>query len=28
VAWSDTLGVLSERERLASLRGMRSPFSY
>jgi hypothetical protein len=28
VAWSDTLDVLSERERLASLRGMRSPFSY
>jgi hypothetical protein len=28
VAWSDTLGMLSERERLASLRGMRSPFSY
>jgi hypothetical protein len=28
VAWSDTLGVLSERERLTSLRGMRSPFSY
>ena len=27
-SWSDTLGVLSERERLASLRGVRSPFSY
>jgi len=28
VAWSDTLGVLSERERLASMRGLRSPFSF
>jgi hypothetical protein len=27
VAWSDTLGVLSERERLASLKGLR-PFSH
>ena len=28
VAWSDTLGVLSERERLASMRGLRSPVSF
>jgi hypothetical protein len=28
VAWSNTLGVLSEHERLASMRGLRSPFSY
>ncbi len=28
VAWSDTLDLLSERERLAAMRGLRSPFSF
>ncbi len=27
VAWSETLGVMSERERLASLKGLRLPLS-
>ena len=28
VAWSATLGVMSERERLGSMRGLQSPYSY
>jgi hypothetical protein len=28
VAWSDTLGAMSEHERLATKRGLRPPYSY
>jgi hypothetical protein len=28
VAWSDTLGIMGEHERLSSMRGLRPPYSY